>query len=224
MLRNLLALGRSFWRCAAWPARAQERLVLGFPSAPLTVQFAYLAFGEELGFFRDENIKPEYSLVTGSAVLFPQIATGRVDIGLPNPDFLVIAAAKGEPLPVRFVMNWFRSHGFEFVVLDKSPVRQLSDLKGRSSASARSPSATPRSRGPCWRASGVGWGARHRGVCPSASAQPLGGGSKPAKSARSTCSSRRHGHGARRHPDPAPRAAGALPVQSSPTDGPPATT
>ena len=131
MLRKMLALGAVLLALAAWPTRAQERLVLGFPSAPLTVQFAYLAFGEELGFFRDENIKPEYSLVTGSAVLFPQIATGRVDIGLPNPDFLVIAAAKGEPLPVRFVMNWFRSHGFEFVVLDKSPVRQLSDLKGK---------------------------------------------------------------------------------------------
>lgn len=110
---------------------AQERLVIGFPASPLTVQFAYLAFGDELGFFREESIGIEYSMVTGSAVLLPQVATGRVQLGYANPDFAVIAAARGEPLPVRFVMNWARSHGFEFVVLEGSPIRRLADLRGR---------------------------------------------------------------------------------------------
>lgn len=113
------------------PAQAADKLVIGFPNSPLTVQFAYFAFGEELGFFKEEGLQPEYSLVTGSGVLLPQVATGQVHVGYANPDFVVIAAAKNEPLPVTFVMNWARSHGFEFVVPEKSPAKELADLKGK---------------------------------------------------------------------------------------------
>lgn len=57
-------------------AQEKEKLVLGFPVSPLGVQFAYFAYGEELGFFEEENLDLEYSLVTGSSVLLPQVAIG----------------------------------------------------------------------------------------------------------------------------------------------------
>jgi NitT/TauT family transport system substrate-binding protein len=117
--------------CFAQAAISQERLVVGFPLTPLSVQFAYFAFGEELGFFKEENLKLEYSLVNGTAVLLPQIASGQVHLGIANPDLTLVAAAKGEPLPITFVMNWLRSHGYEFVVADKSPIKELADLKGK---------------------------------------------------------------------------------------------
>lgn len=112
------------------PAVAQEKVVFGFP-APHNVQFAYLWFGSKLGFFKDEGLTLDVITVTGSGVLLPQVASGQVTMGYANPDLTIIALAKGEPLPVRFVMNWLRSQTFEFVVLDSSPVKTLGDLKGR---------------------------------------------------------------------------------------------
>lgn len=121
-----LALGS----LASLPAQAQEKAVFGFP-APPNVQFAYLWFGSKLGFFKDEGLQLDVISVTGSAVLLPQVASGQVHIGYANPDLAVIALAKGEPLPVRFVANWLRSQTFEFVVLDNSPLKTLADLKGK---------------------------------------------------------------------------------------------
>ncbi len=112
------------------PAAAQEKAVFGFPAAA-NVQFAYLWYGDRLGFFKEEGLALDVISVTGSAVLLPQVASGQVHWGYANPDLAIIALAKGEPLPVRFVMNWLRSQTFEFVVLDKSPVRTLADLKGK---------------------------------------------------------------------------------------------
>jgi NitT/TauT family transport system substrate-binding protein len=112
-------------------AHAQEKVVVGIPGSAWNVQYAHYNFGEELGFFREEGIKLEYISVSGSAVLLPQVANGQVHFGIANPDLAVIALSKGEPLPVRFVMNWLRSQTFEFVVPEKSPVQQLADLKGK---------------------------------------------------------------------------------------------
>ncbi len=115
---------------AAPSAQAQEKVVLGTP-APHNVQFAYWWYGSKLGFFKDEGLALDVISVTGSAVLLPQIAAGQVQIGYANPDLMIIALAKGEPLPVRLVMNWLRSQTFEFVALQSSPVNTLADLKGR---------------------------------------------------------------------------------------------
>jgi len=111
-------------------AVAQEKAVFGFP-APAGVQFSWLWFGDKLGFFKEEGLALDVVTVTGSAVLLPQVASGQVHVGYANPDLTIIALAKGEPLPVRFMMNWLRSQTFEFVVLDKSPIKTLGDLKGK---------------------------------------------------------------------------------------------
>lgn len=114
----------------ASPIAAQEKVVFGFP-APHNVQFAYLWFGNKLGFFKDEGLTLDIISVQGSAVLLPQVASGQVHMGYANPDLPVIALSKGEPLPVRFVKNWLRSQTFEFVVLENSPIRELKDLGGK---------------------------------------------------------------------------------------------
>ena len=123
----LTALGIA---ATAPPVHAQEKAVFGFP-APHNVQFSYLWYGNKLGFFKDGGLALDVITVTGSGVLLPQVAAGQVHIGYANPDLAIIAAAKNEPLPVRFVMNWLRSQTFEFVALQSSPVNTLADLKGR---------------------------------------------------------------------------------------------
>ena len=115
---------------AAPAAFAQEKAVFGIPAAH-NVQFAYLWYGSKLGFFKDEGLALDVISVTGSAVLLPQVAAGQVHMGYANPDLAIIALAKNEPLPVRFVMNWLRSQTFEFVTLQSSKLNTLADLKGR---------------------------------------------------------------------------------------------
>lgn len=132
MLRALtVTLAAATALALATPAKAQEKVVLGFPGTAVNVQYSYLAFGEELGFFKEENLKPEYISVSGSAVLLPQVANGQVHFGMANPDLMVIALSKNEPLPLRFVTNWLRSQTFEFVVPEASPVKVLAELKGK---------------------------------------------------------------------------------------------
>jgi NitT/TauT family transport system substrate-binding protein len=115
---------------AALPAVAQQRVTVGMP-VPWAMQYGYIPFGERLGFFREENIALNRIAVTGSAVLLPQVAAGQVTIGFVNPDLMIIALARGEPLPLRFTMNWLRSSTFEFAVLESSPIRTLADLRGK---------------------------------------------------------------------------------------------
>lgn len=124
------ALGLALLVGSALPSAA-ERIVAGVPGSAWNVQFAYFNYGEELGYFAEEGITGiDYVSVSGSAVLLPQVANGQVHFGYANPDLTVIAASRGEPLPVRFVMNWLRSQTFEFAVLEDSPVQTLEDLRG----------------------------------------------------------------------------------------------
>ncbi|WP_439572093.1 ABC transporter substrate-binding protein [Phreatobacter sp.] len=131
LLRALSLAFATVLACAvSAPASAQQRVVVGHP-APWNVQFAFFTFGEQLGYFREEGMALERVSVTGSAVLLPQVAAGQVHFGYANPDLAIIALARGEPMPLRFFMNWLRSQTFEFVVPEASPIQTLADLKGK---------------------------------------------------------------------------------------------
>jgi NitT/TauT family transport system substrate-binding protein len=123
-------LACAVWLIGAHPASAQRQVTVGLP-APWGVQSAFILFGDRIGLFRDEGLTLNRVAVTGSAVLLPQVAAGQVTFGYANPDLTIIALSRGEPLPVRFVMNWLRSQTFEFVVPDASPITTLADLKGK---------------------------------------------------------------------------------------------
>ncbi len=130
-LSRTLAVAAGFALAGASIAMAQEKVVLGLPGAGWSVQYAYYQFGEKLGFFKDEGMVLERIAVSGSAVLLPQVASNQVQFGYANPDLTVIALAKGEPLPVKFVQNWLQSSTWEVVTLANSPVKSLADLKGK---------------------------------------------------------------------------------------------
>jgi NitT/TauT family transport system substrate-binding protein len=130
MLMRLALLGLAAVTANPALAQAPTRIVVGLP-APWGVQSGYILLADRLGFFREEGLVVERVAVTGSAVLLPQVAAGQVTFGYANPDLTIIALARGEPLPVRFVMNWLRSQTFEFVVPEASPLRTIADLKGK---------------------------------------------------------------------------------------------
>lgn len=113
------------------PAQQKQKVVFGLVS-PLTVVNGQMLVAKYLGYLDEEGIDVETIVFNGSAVLLPQIVARRVTIGFPNPDPLVISHQPGkDPLPLEFFYNLIRENVWEFAVLADSPVRTLSDLKGR---------------------------------------------------------------------------------------------
>lgn len=113
-------------------AQAQDtRTVrIAYPPAWSAVEAA-IPFGDTLGFFAEEGLDLEYVSIQGSGVLIPQLANGSIEFGIATPDLAVIAAAKGEPFPVKYFYNFYPRNIFEFTVLEDSDIKELSDLKGK---------------------------------------------------------------------------------------------
>lgn len=111
-------------------AQSLKTARIGYPPAWSAVEAA-IPFGDTLGFFKEEGIKPDYVSVEGTGVLLPQVANGSVEFGIMNPDLAIIAASKGEPFPVKYFYNFYPHNIFEFTVLKDSPIRTLADLKGK---------------------------------------------------------------------------------------------
>jgi len=111
-------------------AVANENVVFGTPT-PIDTAYAHVTFGMQLGFFEEEGIDLELVAVRGSGTLIPQVATKQITFGQPNPDIPIIAQAKGEPFPIKFFFNLWRTQLFEFVVPEESDVESISDLAGK---------------------------------------------------------------------------------------------
>ena len=111
-------------------AGALEKIVVGQATAT-SLTFGPVFAAVELGFFKDENLELEHRNFQGASVLIPQIANKNVTIGFPGPDPLILSHQPGrDPLPVQFFYNAARRSIWEFLVLDDSPLKKLSDLRG----------------------------------------------------------------------------------------------
>ena len=100
-------------------------------STPWSATNAAIAYGISLGFFAEEGLDPELVAVQGGAIVLPQIANKKIEFGVVNPDLAIMALAKGEAYPIRFVYNLYTTQIFEFAVLASSPIKTLADLKGK---------------------------------------------------------------------------------------------
>ncbi len=114
------------------PARAQgEKIVLGLVTQPnLTYGPHYMALGG--GYFKQEGLDVEIVPFDGSATLVPQLAAKRVLVGWAAPDVVIVSHQPGrDALPLRFFYNGSRVSPWEFVVPEASPIKTLSDLRGK---------------------------------------------------------------------------------------------
>lgn len=112
-------------------AMAVETVVFGTVTR-ITVGYAPLIAAQELGYFKEENIDLQIREFVGSAVLMPQIATKQVTIGYPAADVLILTRQPGrDPMPAKFFYNAVRSSIWEFYVPEKSPIKSISELKGK---------------------------------------------------------------------------------------------
>ena len=110
-------------------AGAMEKIVVGQATAT-SLTFGPVFAAVELGFFKEENLELEHRNFQGASVLIPQIANKTVTIGFPGPDPLILSNQPGrDPLPVQFFYNAARRSIWEFLVLEDSPIKKLSDIR-----------------------------------------------------------------------------------------------
>lgn len=103
---------------------------VGIPEA-LKIDYAFLPFAKDLGYFADEGIDIKIVSLDGSGTLIPQVASKRIDVAFVNPGLLVLAASKKQPFPVKYFYNHYRSQVFQLITKADSPIRSISDLKGK---------------------------------------------------------------------------------------------
>jgi len=108
-----------------------ESIILGTVGG-LDKAFGPLFMARQLGYFKKEKLDVEVINFAGTGVLYPQVASNRVQVGFPTAEPLVLSRAPGNPsLPVMFFYDVLRTNVWEIAVLDGSPVHRLADLKGK---------------------------------------------------------------------------------------------
>lgn len=112
-------------------AQAQEKVIFGTVTS-VTLSLGVIVAAKQLGFFKDEGLDLEIVAFNGTGTLLPQMTAKRVQVGYPNPDVLIVSRQPGkDPIPLKFFYNATRESAWEFVVLEDSPIKTLSDLKGK---------------------------------------------------------------------------------------------
>jgi NitT/TauT family transport system substrate-binding protein len=117
----------------ASPVSAQnlEKITLGYAAA-IGPQYSAIFYGEQLGFFADAGLDPEFIIFQGTPVVAAQVSNGSITFGAgAEPSLLLISASKGTPLDVRFVYNLMRSTVYNFAVTANSPIQSVADMKGK---------------------------------------------------------------------------------------------
>ncbi len=93
---------------------------------------AHLTFGKELGLFQEENLDYDVVSMQGTFPVVQQILSGGSDTGYVGVETVVNALQPGAtPIPLRFVFNYTRQTIWEIVVPEKSPIKDLKDLNGK---------------------------------------------------------------------------------------------
>jgi NitT/TauT family transport system substrate-binding protein len=114
-------------------AQNLRKITVGAPNGiGLTDTTAHLALTMELGYFKEEGLEIDLVNFRGTAVLLPQVAGKKIDIGWGPPDIVISGKQPDrDNVPIRFFYNWYRSSIWEFAVLEESPIKALEDLKGQ---------------------------------------------------------------------------------------------
>ncbi len=116
----------------ASPAQSAETVKVGMPIPVTLTDLGYYAFGEELGFFKQEGLDLRIIVFKGSGKMVPQVATKQLDIGWALPGALFKSYQPGRTrLPVVYYYNIMPTWTLQLAVLESSGIKTVADLKGK---------------------------------------------------------------------------------------------
>jgi ABC-type nitrate/sulfonate/bicarbonate transport system substrate-binding protein len=98
-------------------------------ASPPNVTIGSLFTAEGLGFFKQEGIELSMETSQGTGDAAALLAAGKADFAETSPDSLMVTVGKGgDELSI---FTWMQGELNKLVVLDDSPIKQVSDLKGK---------------------------------------------------------------------------------------------
>lgn len=134
--RNLL-LGAA--ACVAWiaaaaqPAQAAdlEKLRALIPVRLIDEAFSPFVVAKHMGYFEAEGLDVELLAAGGSNEVAIQIAAGNGDVGAASPGQALIGMQSGFNMPVQYYYNLYYQNIWSISVLPESPIKAVTELKGK---------------------------------------------------------------------------------------------
>lgn len=131
--KNLTALAGAclLGMAAMAPASASDKVTLAYPTN-INLSNAPTLMGIGMGYFKDEGLDLEVVFFQGSSVIMPQLSQKHVDFGWMSPEALILSAQPGRStLPTKMFYNGIFQSPYELVVKQDSPIKAVSELKGK---------------------------------------------------------------------------------------------
>lgn len=95
------------------------------------IAFMWVGDHPKLNFYKQENIEMGWKGVAGSTTCVQHLLRGQVDSCALVQDQVLLQAAEGNKLPITFVYDYTYKITNEFAVKPDSPIKTVSDLKGK---------------------------------------------------------------------------------------------
>lgn len=130
---SLKALAVSAALCAATAGvSAQEKVTFAYPTN-ITLSNAPTLMAIGMGYFKEAGLDVDVRFFQGSSVMMPQVTQKHIQFGWMAPDTLIASNQPGkkDALPVKMFYNGIYESPYEMVVLQKSPIQSLEELKGK---------------------------------------------------------------------------------------------
>ncbi|GGG29542.1 ABC transporter substrate-binding protein [Caldovatus sediminis] len=112
-------------------AQSAPKVRIWGASATVEAYHGFLFLGIPLGFYREQGVEAEFGTAAGSAATLQLVATNQAQLGYVGMETLILAKSRNPTLPVVAAYLQDRGNIYEVVVPEESPVRSLSDLRGR---------------------------------------------------------------------------------------------
>jgi NitT/TauT family transport system substrate-binding protein len=129
LLKSISALAAAAAIMAPAAALAQDKFTFMFPVKSV-LQYHPFYIAQELGYYKQEGLDVRFETSNGSGAALRQLIAGNVDAALPSPAAYLNAVAQGHDL--RWIFSYEYANVFTLIVPDKSPIKSVADLKGKS--------------------------------------------------------------------------------------------
>lgn len=100
-------------------------------TASIDPLYAYVSIAKEMGYLKTPSMEIDLQVTPMNGVTVAPVAAGRAPIGYTNAESVLFPLAEGQDPGITFFFNLNREPIFPAVVLPESPIKSLSDLKGK---------------------------------------------------------------------------------------------
>lgn len=104
-------------------------VILGGPQ--LNEGFVTIAVGQYLGYYRDEGLEIDLVPSAGSNQAVQEVGAGKVPMGLPSPDPVILGYQPDNSLKLKWVYTSYQGFIYDIRTVAGSPIRSIKDLGGK---------------------------------------------------------------------------------------------